>query len=104
MTTFNDRERGFEGKFVHDQDTQFRIMGRRNRLLGEWAGGLLGKTGDERTEYARAVVRSDFEAPGDDDVLRKVAADLSGHADEAQVRAKMDALLAEAQAQVQAGT
>jgi hypothetical protein len=103
MTTFNDRERGFEGKFAHDQETQFKIMGRRNRLLGEWAGALLGHSGEALTDYARSVVRADFEEAGDEDVVRKVTADLAGKASEAEVRAKLNALLPEAEAQVQAG-
>ena len=103
MTTFNDRERGFESKFAHDQETEFKVMGRRNRLLGEWAGGLLGHSGQALDDYARTVVRADFQEAGDDDVLRKVAADLQGKASEAEVRAKMQALLDEARTQVQAG-
>jgi hypothetical protein len=103
MTTFDDRERGFESKYAHDQETEFKVMGRRNRLLGEWAGALLGHSGEALTEYTRSVVRSDFAEAGDDDVLRKVAADLSGKADEAQVRAKMQSLLEEARQQVQTG-
>ncbi len=104
MTTFDDRERGYEGKFVLDADTEFRVQARRNRALGRWAGERLGKSGDELDAYVAAVVRSDFQEAGDADVLRKVVGDLTGHADEAEVRAKMDALLTEARDQVQAGT
>ena len=100
MTTFDDRERAFENMFAHDQEMQFRIQARRNRLLGEWAAGLLGKTGDDARTYALTVVTSDFEEPGEDDVFRKVAGDLAGKADEATVRAKMAELRAEARRQV----
>ena len=100
MTTFDDRERAFENMFAHDQEMQFRIQARRNRLLGEWAAGLLGKNGDEARTYALTVVTSDFEEPGEDDVFRKVAGDLAGKADEATVRAKMAELRAEARRQV----
>jgi hypothetical protein len=103
MTTFDDRERGFETKYAHDQETEFKVVGRRNRLLGEWAGGLLGHSGEALTEYARSVVRADFQEAGDEDVVRKVAADLQGKASESEVRSKMHALLEEARAQVQAG-
>lgn len=103
MTTFDDRGRGFESRFAMDQDTQFRVESRRNRLLGEWAAGLLGKTGDDVAVYVREVVRSDFEAPGDADVLAKVSADLQGRTSQAEVRAKMDTLLVEARDAVQAG-
>jgi hypothetical protein len=103
MTTFDDRERGYEGKFVLDQETAFRVHARRNRMLGEWAGAKLGKSGDELAAYAREVVKADFEEPGDEDVYRRLATDLAGVADEAEIRAKMLSTLAEAQASVQAG-
>lgn len=100
MTTFDDRQRAFESKFAHDAEMQFRATARRNKLLGLWAAGLLGKTGADADAYAVEVVKSDFEEAGDDDVLRKVAADLSGKASPEDIRAKMDALLAEAKAQL----
>ena len=100
MTTFDDRERSFETKFAHDAELRFKAEARRNRLLGEWAAGLLGKSGDEARTYALTVVTSDFEEPGDGDVFRKLAADLSGKADEAAIRAKMDELRTEARRQV----
>ena len=76
MTTFNDREKSFENKFKHDQDTLFRIHSRRNKLLGQWAADLMGLTGDAVGAYATEVVMSDMEKPGDDDVHDKVYADL----------------------------
>lgn len=102
MTTFDDRERAYESKFAHDEEMQFRANARRNKLLGLWAAGLLGKTGAEADAYAVEVVKSDFQEAGDDDVLRKVAADLAGKATAAEVRAQMDALLAEAKRQLAA--
>ncbi|MDO9245862.1 MAG: DUF1476 domain-containing protein, partial [Phenylobacterium sp.] len=99
MTTFNDRERGFENKFALDQDQEFKAGARRNRLLGEWAAGLMGLEGERVAEYAKAVIKSDFELPGDDDVLRKVFEDLKGsgvNVSEGDVRMKMDELLAQA--------
>ena len=104
MSTFNEREKGFEKKFVNDEEQEFRATARRNRMLGEWAAGLMGLENVE--EYARAVVRSDFEQPGDEDVLRKVAQDLSDSGvalHEGEVRAKMDELLAIARAQIHDG-
>jgi hypothetical protein len=106
MTTFNDRERGFEGKFALDQEQEFRAGARRNRLLGEWAAGLMGLSGDSVAEYCKAVVKSDFEQPGDEDVLHKVFEDLKGAGvavTEAEVRRRMDELLAQAREQVKAG-
>lgn len=107
MTTFNDRERGFENKFALDQDQEFKAGARRNRLLGEWAAGLMGLEGDRVAEYAKAVVKSDFELPGDDDVLRKVFEDLKGsgvNVSEGDVRMRMDELLAQAREAIKAGT
>ena len=88
MTTFDDRERGYESKFAHDADLQFRAEARRNRLLGEWAAGVLGKTGEDARTYAMTVVTSDFEEPGEEDVYRKVASDLEGKADSATIRVR----------------
>lgn len=97
MSTFDDREKGFEKKFALDAEQEFKAAARRNRLLGEWAAGLMGLESVE--EYVRAVVKSDFEQPGDDDVLRKVFEDLKGSGvsvSEGDVRLKMDELLAQA--------
>ena len=101
MTSFDEREQGFERKFAHDQELEFKATARRNRLLGEWAAGLMGLTTVE--EYARAVVKSDFEQPGDEDVLRKVFEDLKGAGvatTEGEVRMKMAELLAQAREQI----
>ena len=100
MSTFDERERSYETKFAHDAELRFKAEARRNRLLGEWAAGLLGKSGDEARTYALTVVTSDFEEPGENDVLRKLVADLNGHADEATIRAKMAELRDEARRQV----
>ncbi len=100
MTTFDDRERAYESKYAHDEEMQFRAGARRNKLLGLWAAELLGKTGDAAAAYATEVVKSDFQEAGDDDVLRKVAADLAGKATSEEIRVKMDALLVEAKRQL----
>lgn len=76
MTTFDKREEAFEKKFAHDEEMRFKLVARRNRLFGEWVAERLGKTGDAVKEYATSVVLADFEEAGDDDVLRKVRADL----------------------------
>ncbi len=76
MTTFNKREKAFEDKFARDEALRFKAEARRNKLLGQWAAELLGKSGDAVEEYVREVVRSDFEEPGDEDVFRKVRGDL----------------------------
>lgn len=100
MTTFDDRETAFEAKFAHDEEMRFRAVARRNRLLGLWAAGLLGKAGDAAADYATEVVRADFQEAGDEDVVRKLVADLGGRADASAIRAQMQACLAEARRQL----
>lgn len=93
MTTFDDRERGFEAKFALDAEMQFRITARRNRLLGEWAGAKMGLTAAETDAYAKAVVQADFEEAGDEDVIRKLVGDLTSagvDVDEATIRAALE--------------
>lgn len=77
MTQFDDRERAYEAKFAHDEQMSFRILARRNRLLGEWAARKLGLSDEETASYAKDVVRADFEEAGDEDVIRKVLGDLT---------------------------
>jgi hypothetical protein len=102
MTTFDKREEGFEKKFAHDEELRFKALARRNKLLGLWAAGLLGKSGADAEAYAKEVVLADFEEAGDKDVLRKVVKDLAGKGvTEQQVRAQMTELLAKAVEQVQ---
>lgn len=104
MTTFDKREEGFEKKFAHDEELKFKAVARRNKLLGLWAAGQLGKSGTDADAYAKEVVMADFEEAGDDDVMRKVAKDLAGKGvTEQQVRARMNELMAEAVQQLQAG-
>ena len=76
MTTFDDRERAFETKFARDEELAFRIVARRNRLLGQWAAELMKLTPAEADAYAKTVVHADLEEAGDDDVVRKVLGDL----------------------------
>jgi hypothetical protein len=107
MSSFDKREEGFEKKFAMDEESKFKAMARRNRLLGLWAAEKLGITGDAATAYAKEVVAADFEQPGDNDVVHKVMRDLAAKGiaiTEAQLRAKMDELLAQAVQQVKAGT
>ena len=106
MTTFDDREQAFENKFAHDQELEFKAVARRNRALGLWAAGLMGLVGDRQEEYAQAVVKSEVDQPGDDDVLRKVWKDLSASGakvTEGAVRAKMEELLAVSRDQIKQG-
>jgi hypothetical protein len=103
MTDFKDRERAEEAKFALDQDTAFRISARRNRLLGEWAAGLMNLTPEETDAYKKAVVQADFEEAGDEDVIRKLLGDLtaaSSDASEADIRAKLEEMTVEARRQL----
>ncbi len=102
MTTFDDRENAFENKYAHDAEMQFKAEARRNKLLGLWAAELLGKTGSDADDYAKEVVKSDFEEAGHEDVYRKVSGDLGNKADEATIRAQMASLMVEAKRQLMA--
>ncbi|MCR5875013.1 DUF1476 domain-containing protein [Phenylobacterium sp. J426] len=104
MTTFDDREQGFEKKFALDEEQEFKAHARRNKALGQWAAGLMGLQNVD--EYVKAVVKSDLELPGDEDVFRKVFEDLKGagvSATEGEVRMKMAELLAQARESVKSG-
>ncbi len=100
MDKFTERKRGFESKFAHDAELQFRAIARRNKLVGLWAAELLGKSDDDALAYAMEVIRADFEEPGDDDVVRKLKGDLGDRADEATIRAKIDECHVAAQQQI----
>jgi hypothetical protein len=101
MTTFDDREKAFEKKFEKDQELQFKVNARKNRLLGMWAAGQLGKSGGDAEAYAKDVVMADFEKPGDDDVIAKVAKDLAAKGiDAGAVRKQANICLAEAKKQL----
>jgi len=108
MSTFDKRQEGFEKKFALDEEQKFKATARRNRKLGVWVAEKTGLSGAEADAYAKSVVAADFEEAGDDDVFRKVRADLDAKGmqgiSDAEVRAKMDALLAEAAAEIKAGT
>lgn len=106
MSEFENRQKGQEKKFEMEQDLEFKAGARRNRLIGLWAAGLMGLTGDEAQAYAKSVVLADFEEAGDEDVLRKLRADLDAKAiaiTDHQLRSRMAELLDEARAQIRAG-
>lgn len=105
MTSMKDREEGFERKFAHDEEMRFKVIARRNKLLGLWAADHLGKAGSQADDYAKTVVAADFQEPGDEDVFRKVREDFDA-ADVAQtdqqIRLKMVELLVTAADQLSA--
>ena len=101
--SFKDREKGFEGKFAHDGEMRFKIVARRNKLLGLWAAEQMKLTPEEADAYARAVVHAEFEEAGDEDVVRKLVGDLTAagiDTDESRVRTALDAKLVEARRQL----
>lgn len=103
MSSFDEREKGFEKKFEKDQELQFKATARRNRLLGVWAAELMGMTGESAQAYAKSVVAADFEKPGDDDVVEKIVRDFAAKSvaqSEHQIRRKMDELLTVARHQI----
>jgi len=103
MSTFDEREKGFEQKYKHDQELQFKVKARRNRLLGLWAAERMGLAGAEADDYAKQVVQADFERPGDSDVMAKVSADLAAKGvsvTEVELRRQMEQLLAVAKQQI----
>lgn len=103
MTDFKDRQRGEEAKFALDQETAFKVAARRNRLLGEWAAGVMNLTEEETDAYKKAVVQADFEEAGDEDVIRKLLGDLTAaetNVTEAEIRAKLEEMAIEARRQI----
>lgn len=99
MTDFKDRERAEEAKFAHDEEMQFRVHARRNRLLGAWAAEKMGLSAVEAEGYAKAVVQADFEESGDEDVIRKLLGDLVSagvEVGEAEIRTALEAKSVEA--------
>lgn len=103
MSSFDERKNSFENKFAHDQQLQFKVAARRNKLLGLWAAELMGLKGDEAKTYAGSVVAADLQEAGDEDVFRKVKADLDAKGvqqSDHQLRRTMDELYAEAKSQI----
>jgi hypothetical protein len=107
MSGFDKREEGFEKKFAHDEELRFKAMARRNKLLGLWAAEKLALSGADAEAYAKTVVIADFDEPGDEDVYRKVRADLDAKGvkiSDDELRRAMNDLLAKAIEEIKAGT
>ena len=107
MSQFDDRKRGEEMKYQLDQELEFKAQARRAKIVGRWAAGLMGLSGDEAEAYAKSVVIADLEEAGVEDLFRKIRGDLDLHAvqlSDHQIRAKMEEALTEARASVKAGT
>ncbi len=103
MSTFDEREKSFEAKYRNDQEKLFRIVSRRNRLLGFWVAEQFGMSETDAEQYAKEIVIADFEEPGDADVVRKVLADFSERGlamDEARLRIEMTRLMDDAEREI----
>ncbi len=106
MTTFDERERGYEARAAHDADVEFKAQARRDRLLAQWVGPKLGLEGEALADYVTAVWRADLKRPGDGDVYDKVMVDLQAGGvpvTGAELRAQMDALLVQARRELAEG-
>ena len=91
MNSFEDREKSFEKKFAHDEELQFKVSARRNKYLGQWASQILGYNSDQEKEYIQSVIKADFAEAGDEDVFRKIKADLKDHnVSDEDIRKKMN--------------
>ena len=104
MASFEDREKGFERKFAHDEELKFKATARHNRLLGLWAAGQMGISGDDAQNYAREVIKADLEEPGEEDVFRKIRRDFDAkgvNQSDHQIRRQMTDLMAEAVHQIE---
>ena len=105
MTTFDDRRDAAENKFAYDEETRFKAMARRNKLLGLWAAEKLGKSGADAEHYAREVIVADFVEAGEEDVFRKIRADFDAagvNQSDHQIRRHMDEFMATAIQQMKA--
>ena len=93
MSSFDDREKSFEKKFAHDEELQFKVSARRNKYIGQWVSQILGYNPDQEKDYIQSVIKADFAEAGDEDVFRKVKADLRDHKISGEeIRKKMDEL------------
>ena len=105
MSQFDERKSAEESNYVRNEELDFKVVARRNKLLGTWAAGLMGLEGDAASDYAKSVVVADFEEAGEDDVFRKVKGDLNAKGldtSDHQIRREMESLLETARAQLTA--
>ena len=93
LNTFEDRKKSFEKKFAHDEELKFKVEARKNKYIAQWASEILGYNSDQEKDYIQSVIKADFQEAGDEDVFRKIKADLKDHnISEEDIRKKMNEL------------
>ena len=101
MNDFNDREKGFERKFANDQEIEFKINAKRNKLLAIWVANILKLNEEQKKNYITDVIKSDFQEAGDGDVFKKIKKDLTGkNIQDAEIRQKMSEFLEAAKKEI----
>ncbi|MBU3733509.1 MAG: DUF1476 domain-containing protein [Candidatus Fonsibacter sp.] len=101
MNNFNDREKGFERKFANDQEVEFKISAKRNKLLGTWVASILNLNEEQKKNYITEVIKSDFQEAGDEDVFKKIKKDLEGkNIQDTEIRQKMSEFLEAAKKEI----
>ena len=101
MSNFNDREKGFEKKFANDQESEFKISAKRNKLLATWAANILQFNEEQKKNYIVEVIKSDFQEAGDEDVFKKIKKDLKGkNIQDTEIRQKMSEFLETAKKEI----
>ncbi len=101
MNTFKDREKGFEKKFANDQEAEFKINARRNKLLASWVADILKLNDEQKKNYITEVIKADFQESGDEDVFRKIKKDLEGKSiQDTEIRKKMSEFLEAAKKEI----
>jgi len=101
MNTFKDREKGFEKKFANDQEAEFKINAKRNKLLASWVANILKLNDEQKKNYITEVIKADFQESGDEDVFRKIKKDLEGkNIQDTEIRQKMSEFLEAAKKEI----
>ena len=101
MNTFKDREKSFEKKFANDQEAEFKISAKRNRLLANWVANILKFNEEQKKNYITEVIKSDFQEVGDQDVFKKIKKDLEGkNIQDTEIRQKMSEFLETAKKEI----
>jgi hypothetical protein len=106
MSTFDKREEGFESKFAHDQELQFKAHARRNKLAGLWAAEKLGLAGADAERYASNIVTIDLDKPDSDKVFSQIRKDFDARGvtqSDHQIRRTLQESMEKAIAEIKSG-